>query len=148
MKVYLVLKALIRKVYLVLTAPIKKVRLLLWAQILKGYYLLLVPVDIYIILHSRCIHKTYRMSGLRKFKLGLKMYRNTRRISTGTSYKAHLAMALKILETPPDVPGDVIECGTWKGGASANLSLVCKIVNRKLKVYDSFEGLPEPEPSD
>jgi len=128
------------KVYPVLKAPIRKVYLVLWALMLKGYYLLLVPVDIYLILYSTDIHNTYRMSELRKFKLGFKMYLNTRRISTGTSYKAHLAMALKILETPPDVPGDVIECGTWKGGASANLSLVCKIVNRKLKVYDSLRG--------
>jgi hypothetical protein len=57
-------------------------------------------------------------------------------------------MALKILETPPEIPGDIIECGTWKGGCATNLSLVCKIVGRKLKIYDSFEGLPAGKPSD
>jgi hypothetical protein len=57
-------------------------------------------------------------------------------------------MALKILESPPQTPGDVVECGTWKGGSAANLSLVCRIVGRKLKVYDSFEGLPEGEGRD
>jgi O-methyltransferase len=57
-------------------------------------------------------------------------------------------MALKILETPPETPGDIVECGTWKGGCATNLSLVCKIVGRKLKIYDSFEGLPEGEPDD
>lgn len=76
------------------------------------------------------------------------MFLNNLRISSGTSYKSHLAMALKILETAPDVPGDLIECGTWKGVSAANLSLVCKIVGRKLWVYDSFEGLPAGEVGD
>jgi len=76
------------------------------------------------------------------------MFLNTVRIRTGTSYKTHLAMALKILETPPEVVGDVIECGTWKGGSAANLSLVCRIVGRRLKIFDSFEGLPAGESGD
>lgn len=57
-------------------------------------------------------------------------------------------MALKILETPPDVEGVVIECGSWHGGSSANLSLICKLTNRKLLIYDSFQGLPETQPED
>ncbi|MDQ2945656.1 MAG: TylF/MycF family methyltransferase [Acidobacteriota bacterium] len=76
------------------------------------------------------------------------MFRNKTLISTGTSFKTHLAMGLKILETPPSVPGCIIECGTWKGGSAANLSLVCKIAGRKLLVYDSFEGLPPGEAGD
>jgi len=88
------------------------------------------------------------MTWFRKFKLGLKMYRNTKHIKTGTSFKAHLVMALKLLEIPPDIKGDVIECGCWKGGSSTNLSLICDIVGRKLKLYDSFEGLPEPDPNE
>jgi len=107
-----------------------------------------VPITILIILHSSDIHGSYRMSRVRKLKLGFKMLLNTRRIPTGSSYRAHLAAALKILETPPDVQGDIAEFGTWKGGCAANLSLVCRIVGRKLKVYDSFEGLPAPEPSE
>jgi len=114
----------------------------------KAYYVLSIPVSIYFILSSESIHPAYRMSLFKKFRLGLRMFYNTLRIQTGTSYKSHLAMALKILETPPDTPGDIIECGTWKGGCAANLSLVCKIAGRKLRVYDSFEGLPEGEPND
>jgi len=57
-------------------------------------------------------------------------------------------MALKLLETPPEVVGDVVECGTWKGGSAANLSLVCRIAGRRLKVFDSFQGLPEGRPGD
>lgn len=94
------------------------------------------------------IHESYKMSLFKKYKLGIKMFLNNLRIPSGTSYKSHLAMALKILETPPDVPGDIVECGTWKGVSAANLSLVCSIVGRKLRIYDSFEGLPEGEPGD
>ena len=116
--------------------------------LMKAYLLLSVPISILFILNSKSIHKSYRMSLFRKLKLSFKMFLSNKRIPAGTSYKVHLAMALKILETPPDVPGDVIECGTWKGGSAANLSLVCRIAGRKLKVYDSFEGLPEGKPGD
>ena len=30
----------------------------------------------------------------------------------------------------------------WKGGSAANLSLVCRIAGRKLRIFDSFQGLP------
>jgi O-methyltransferase len=110
--------------------------------LLKVHYVLTVPIAILFILHSKSIHPSYRMSLFRKLALGLRMFLNTIRIRSGTSYKAHLAMALKILETPPDVPGDIVECGTWKGASAANLSLVCAVVGRKLQIFDSFAGLP------
>jgi hypothetical protein len=80
--------------------------------------------------------------------LGWKMFLNTVRIRTASSYKMHLGMALKILETPPDVVGDIVECGTYQGGSAANLSLVAAIVGRKVRIYDSFEGLPPGVPGD
>jgi O-methyltransferase len=116
--------------------------------LMLAHYALTVPVSIFFIMSSTAIHPAYRMGFLRKFALGLRMFWNTVRIRTGTSYKTHLAMALKILETPADVPGDIVECGTWKGGSAANLSLVCRIVGRRLKIYDSFEGLPAAVPGD
>jgi hypothetical protein len=57
-------------------------------------------------------------------------------------------MAAKLLEVPPEVDGVVVECGSWLGGSTANLSLACDAVGRRLIVYDSFEGLPAPEPGD
>lgn len=115
---------------------------------MKVQFVITIPVAILFILDSRRIHPSYKIGFFRKLRLGTKMFLNTLFIRTGTSYKAHLAMALKILETPPDVQGDIVECGTWKGGCATNLSLVCKIVGRKLKIYDSFEGLPEGMPGD
>ena len=116
--------------------------------LLKIHYALTAPIAIFFILMSASIHPVYRMTWYKKFALGFRMFLNKMRISTGTSYKAHLAMALKILEAPPNAPGVVLECGAWKGGSAANLSLVCKIAGRKLLIYDSFEGLPAGEPGD
>jgi hypothetical protein len=116
--------------------------------LLKVHYVLTMPIAIYFILGSTKIHPAYRMGWFRKFWLGWRMFRNKLSVQTGTSYKAHLAMALKILEAPPEVEGDILECGTWKGGSAVNLSLVCKITNRKLRIFDSFEGLPEGEEGD
>lgn len=119
-----------------------------WSFVQNAYYVLSVPISILFILHSRAIHPAYRMTVLKKLALGLRMFLNTLRIPTASGYKAHLAMALKLLETPPDEPGDVVECGTWKGGSAANLSLACRITGRRLMIFDSFEGLPEPTPGD
>jgi O-methyltransferase len=116
--------------------------------LLRLHYVLTAPISILFILNSSSIHPKYRMTMGRKLMLGLRMFRNSVRIRTGTSYKTHLAMALKILETPPEVAGDVIECGTWKGGSAANLSLVCRMVGRRLRIFDSFEGLPVGEAGD
>ena len=84
--------------------------------LMKIYYVLIVPISIIFLLDSKKIHKAYKMTLFKKLKLGLRMVLNNIRIPTGTNYKAHLAMTLKILETPPEVAGDIIECGTWKGG--------------------------------
>lgn len=116
--------------------------------LLKVHYVLTVPIAIYFILGSQKIHPSYKMTWWRKTRLGWKMFRNKLSVQTGTSYKAHLAMALKLLETPPEETGDVVECGTWKGGSAVNLSLVCKITGRKLRIFDSFEGLPPGEEGD
>jgi len=108
-----------------------------------NFYVLLTSfISILVILNSKKIHKSYKMNFFKKLKLGYKMLLNNLRIESGSIYTVHIAMALKLLETQPELSGDVIECGTWKGGSAANLSLVCKIVGRKLKIFDSFEGLP------
>jgi O-methyltransferase len=41
-----------------------------------------------------------------------------------------------------EADGDVVECGTWKGGMIAALS---EDSGRRAVLFDSFEGLPEPQ---
>jgi len=107
----------------------------------------MLPITVNFILNSKKICPSYKMNVFKKLKLGFTMALNNVRIG-GSHFTSQLAMALKILETPPEIQGDILECGTFKGNSAANLSLVCKIVNRKLKIYDSFEGLPEPKKGD
>ncbi|MGA9668144.1 MAG: TylF/MycF/NovP-related O-methyltransferase [Terracidiphilus sp.] len=106
------------------------------------------PVSILVILNSRRIHPAYKMTWRKKLILGWRLIWNKRRIPTATDAKVHLAMALKLLEMPPTQPGVVVECGTFKGGTAANLSVICSLVGRELFVFDSFEGLPQGAPSD
>ncbi len=48
------------------------------------------------------------------------------------------------------VDGVFVECGVWKGGCAAIMGSVSKRArsNRKIWLFDSFEGLPEPTTED
>jgi len=46
------------------------------------------------------------------------------------------------------VPGEVWECGVYRGHTAAMLANVCADSGRVLDLFDSFEGLPEPGPLD
>lgn len=49
------------------------------------------------------------------------------------------------------IPGDFVECGVWRGGASflmAELLRQAGVEDRKVWLFDSFEGLPPPEEID
>ena len=83
-----------------------------------------------------------------KIRLIYKMARNNRRILTASHFIEHLIMATQILRVPRAVEGCVVECGSFKGGSAANLSLICDLCDRKLQIFDSFAGLPEPSDTD
>jgi O-methyltransferase len=112
------------------------------------YQKLSMPLSVLMLFSGRRFHPQYRMTWRRKWALGRRLYRNWRHIRTGISYKAHLAIAVKLLEIPPSVKGVVVECGCWLGGTTTNLSVICDLVGRDLVVYDSFEGLPAPVAGD
>ena len=47
-----------------------------------------------------------------------------------------------------DVPGDLVECGVWRGGASIlmrGILAAWNVTDRTVWVADSFAGLPSPE---
>ena len=49
------------------------------------------------------------------------------------------------------IPGDFVECGVWRGGASffiAELLRQAGVADRKVWLFDSYEGLPPPEEID
>ncbi len=48
-----------------------------------------------------------------------------------------------------NVPGDFVECGTWRGGLAALMLYNAKRTeDKRLYVYDTFEGMPEPGEND
>lgn len=112
------------------------------------YDFLTMPLALIFLTNSLKVDPAYGMNWRRRICLGFLFWRNTQRMISGTSWRAHLTMAMKLLETPAGMKGDVVECGCYKGGATVNLSLACAAVGRKLKVYDSFEGLPPPVAGD
>ena len=42
-----------------------------------------------------------------------------------------------------DLEGDLVECGCNQGNSTAKLSILAKLLGKKLYIFDSFEGLPE-----
>ena len=42
--------------------------------------------------------------------------------------------------------GDIVECGCFRGGSTAALSVVAATLGKRLIVFDSFEGLPAVDP--
>ena len=44
------------------------------------------------------------------------------------------------------IPGDIVECGVWKGGSMMAVAhtLLKKGARRKLYLFDTYEGMPEP----
>lgn len=90
----------------------------------------------------------YGVSFFKKIWLMYRMAKNSRRIKTASHWLEHLIMATQILKVPRRVQGCVVECGSFKGGSAANLSLVCALCDRRLEIFDSFAGLPEPSSVD
>lgn len=49
------------------------------------------------------------------------------------------------------IPGDIVECGVWRGGSSMLLALALQhfgTTDRTLYLYDTFEGMSEPTSHD
>lgn len=70
---------------------------------------------------------------------------------TMVTYKrlANLYLLANIIENSR-LKGCFVECGVWKGGCSAILAYVANKARsgRKICLFDSFEGLPEPKSID
>ncbi len=117
-------------------------------QVTRLFDTLSLPLVVLFVMNDRQIHPAHGMTWRRRFELGWRLFRITQAVQTGTTYRAHLAMASKILHAPPTADGVVVECGCWLGGSTACLSVICDYAGRDLVVYDSFEGLPLADPRD
>ena len=46
-----------------------------------------------------------------------------------------------------DIPGDFVECGVWRGGSTMLIAFTLtelNVTNRKIYLYDTFEGMTQP----
>ena len=77
---------------------------------------LTLPLTVVALFYNRRIHPSYGMTWRKKFGLEWRIYRNSTQVVTATSFKAHVAMAAKLLEVPPEQEGAVVECGSFLGG--------------------------------
>lgn len=57
--------------------------------------------------------------------------------------KEIIEIIVGIFASPNERDSCIVEAGCFKGGSTAKLSLAAKILNKKLIVFDSFEGIPE-----
>jgi hypothetical protein len=85
------------------------------------------------------IDSLIRRNLIKKFKATLES------VESGTNLLTHIYLAQRIFSFSPEVPGLIAEFGSFKGASAANLSLACELVNRKLLLCDSFEGLPDDD---
>jgi O-methyltransferase len=49
------------------------------------------------------------------------------------------------------IPGDFVECGVWKGGASMMMAMTLKqlgVTDRQIYLYDTYEGMTKPTDED
>jgi len=117
----------------------------------KGYRLGLLALSLPIILGEYFHPNTgadYGVDTATKLVVVGRMVRNNLAIQTGSSFVEHLIVATKALTIPVDREGCLVECGAYKGGSTANLSIVADLCGRELVVFDSFEGMPDPDAED
>ena len=79
-----------------------------------------------------------------------RLYRSVRPYSmSGNARLRGLYSAVRYVVSH-DVPGDIVECGTARGGSAALMGLTLEALraHRTLWVFDTFEGLPAPSERD
>ncbi|HKN23893.1 MAG TPA: TylF/MycF/NovP-related O-methyltransferase [Candidatus Acidoferrum sp.] len=118
---------------------------------IKLYQALLILLSLPLLLaeyFSGTVGREYGVGFWKKLWIALCMAVNRFRVPTASNFIEHLVMATEMLKVPKSLAGVVVECGCYKGGSTSNLSLVCAAADRRLVVFDSFCGLPEPRSGD
>jgi len=127
-----------------------------------------IAAQLYLDLMKKCLTRiifpeTYRPMNNRPSKLNVKLFRYVpfdqaaREEGKDWPPEADTMIGLKRLENlqycvteviRKNVPGDLIETGVWRGGASIFMRALLKVYRERTRlvwVADSFEGLPKPD---
>src|SRR3954465_4766363 len=86
--------------------------------------------------------RDYSVGLVSKLKLLRAMRRNASQPGSASVFFEHVLVVTRLLQTPAPVQRAGAEFGCYKGFSTSSLSLACALTNRRLIVFDSFEGLP------
>lgn len=77
-------------------------------------------------------------------------YRQVRRYTMSSNARLRALHAAVEQVMQRQVPGDIVECGTARGGSAALMGLALQRAgdSRRLWVFDTFEGMPEANAND
>jgi O-methyltransferase len=74
------------------------------------------------------------------------------RETTMTSWERMYALYKSVQHVVANkIPGDIVECGVWRGGSMKLIALVLRslgVEDRTLYLYDTFEGMTKPDEND
>ena len=79
------------------------------------------------------IGKKYGLTKKHRIKLLKKFMKVIENVDSATSLETHITLAKHLLSLPKSKNNLVVECGCFKGASSCSISLVCKIIGKKLK---------------
>lgn len=118
---------------------------------------LMASTELYLDLMERCLANTIYEDAPCDPWTGKAFNQELRKVGRDWPSKAHTMIGelrlknvrqLSELAILQGIPGDFIETGVWRGGASIMMRAVCKAygaTDRSVFCADSFEGLPSPD---
>jgi hypothetical protein len=83
-------------------------------------------------------------------EIAAKVRRHTRTFGAGVEAPWALYQAIAYV-VRNGIPGDIVECGVWSGGSMLLAALALLHLgdtSRRIYLYDTFAGMPKPEPVD
>jgi O-methyltransferase len=87
--------------------------------------------------------------GMPNLRRGYSMFK-IRRCTMTSAERSKKLWDLTVQVCRRGVAGSLVECGVWKGGSAGLMALAAQTCAAEplLHLFDSFEGLPEPQPID
>lgn len=102
-----------------------------------------IPRDTYQYLKAKFIEngRDHKVNEITRVDIVRRFEDIDREVPIGSTPTDGLFLAEMLLNV--DAPGTLVECGCYAGGSSSKLSIIASLLDRKVIVFDSFEGLPE-----
>lgn len=119
-----------------------RIKKILPKPLLFLYHLFPKPKDVTILI-AFLFKRNPRVSFYQRLLIIKQLYVITYAVDCPHQQNEVISFINTILSIPQHIEGCIIEAGSYKGGSTAKFSIAAKISNRRLVVFDSFEGIPE-----